>query len=122
MNTTFAKKALAATLGVATVLSLSVAATPAFAKGGEKSSKSRVLVQEVRKGGKALKLGSAVEQGNEHSASVKTTDLAFTISGVPAIPVEEGATAKTNCVGGVGLNVTWPVEVNKKFWPPKVFE
>jgi len=70
---------------VVTVLSLSVATTPAFAKGNDKSSKSNVLVQEVRKGGKALKVGQAVEQGNEHSASVKTADLAFTVTGVPAI-------------------------------------
>jgi|GEM_PF-1283004 len=85
MNTSFAKKAAATTLGVVTVLSLSVATTPAFAKGNDKSSKSHSLVQEVRKGGKALKLGVAVEQGNEHGISVKTADLAFTVTGVPAI-------------------------------------
>jgi hypothetical protein len=84
MNTSIAKKAAAATLGVVTVLSLSVASTPAFAKGNEKSSKSQSLVQEVRKGGKALKLGAPVEQGNDHSASVKTADLAFTITNVPS--------------------------------------
>jgi hypothetical protein len=85
MNTNFAKKAAATTLGVVTVLSLSVATTPAFAKGGDKSPKSQSLVQEVRHGGKALKLGASVEQGNEHSASVKTADLSFTVTGVPAI-------------------------------------
>jgi hypothetical protein len=85
MTTSFAKKAAATTLGVVTVLSLSIATTPAFAKGSDRSSKSHALVQEVRHGGKALKLGTAVEQGNEHNASVKTADLAFTVTGVPAI-------------------------------------
>jgi len=85
MNTTFAKKAVATTLGVVTVISLGVASTPAFAREASSKGKSHVLVQEVRKGGKALKLGTAVEQGNEHGVSVKTADLAFTLTGVPAI-------------------------------------
>ena len=93
MNQSFAKKASIATLGVVTVLSLSVASSPAFAKGhgnghgngNSNSANSQPLVQQVRHGGHNLKAGSSVEQGNEHNASVQTADLAFTVTSVPAI-------------------------------------
>ena len=93
MNQSFAKKASIATLGVVTVLSLSVASAPAFAKGhgngngrgNSNSASSQPLVQQVRHGGHSLKVGSSVEQGNEHKAPVQTADLAFTVTSVPAV-------------------------------------
>ncbi|MEO0024735.1 MAG: hypothetical protein RL196_1176 [Actinomycetota bacterium] len=87
MNYSLSKKAAAATLGVVTVISFGIASTPALAKGqgSNGGNSSHSLVQQVHKSGKALRLGVAVEQGNEHGISVKTASLPFTVTNLPAI-------------------------------------
>ncbi len=89
MTNSLAKKASIATIGVVTVLSLSMASVPAFAKGqgngNGSSASSQSLVKQIRHGGHALKIGTSSVQGNEVKASVRTADLAFTVTGVPAI-------------------------------------
>ena len=88
------KKAAIATFGVVTVVTLSLATTSAPALAGSHSTKSsQALVKNLRQGGKALKLGIAVEQGNEHGTKVKTADLAFTVTGVPEIITTAGQIA-----------------------------
>ncbi|MEY4366703.1 MAG: hypothetical protein RLZ28_118 [Actinomycetota bacterium] len=88
------KKAAIATFGVVTVVTLSLATTSAPALAGSHSTKSsQALVKNLRQGGKALKLGIAVEQGNEHGTKVKTADLAFTVTGVPEIVTTAGQIA-----------------------------
>ena len=78
---------------------MSVASTPAFAKGHShgnaagNSSSSQPLVQQVRHAGHGLKIGSPVTQGNEHGSPVQTADLGFTVTGVPAIITEPGQLA-----------------------------
>ena len=95
MNKSFAKKASIATLGVVTVLSLSMSSVPAFAKGHasaqakghgkQTSASSQPMVSQLRHGGRTLKLGVPTMQGNESNVAVQTADLAFTVTGVPAI-------------------------------------
>ncbi len=91
MSKSFAQKASIVTIGVVTVLSLSMASAPAFAKGATpshgkgSSASSQALVKQVRKGGHGLTVGTPAVQGNEVKASVQTADLAFTVTGVPAI-------------------------------------
>ena len=86
MSNQLFKKAAIATVGVVTVMTLSLATTSAPALAISRSSKSsHALVKNLRHGGKLLKLGTAVEQGNERAAKVKSADLSFTVTSVPQI-------------------------------------
>jgi hypothetical protein len=94
MSNQLFKKAAIATVGVVTVVTLSLATTSAPALAISRSSKSsQALVKNLRHGGKLLKLGIAVEQGNEHAAKVKSADSSFTVTSVPQIISNAGQLA-----------------------------